>query len=158
MVIGATPEGRKELIGSQMGFRESAQSWRDLLADLKERGLAEAPQLAILDGALGFWKALDQVFPSTGRQRCWVHKTANVLGKLPKSLQRNEKQELREVWLSPDRARAKAALKRFRAKYGAKYPAAVTCLMEDRAELLAFYAVPAEHWRHVRTTSPHRDN
>ena len=110
VVIGATPEGRKELVGFQVGTRESAQSWRELLVGLKARGLAMAPELAIGDGALGFWKALEEVFPATRHQRCWVHKAVNVLNKLPKSLQANARQDLREIWLAPDRATAEAAL------------------------------------------------
>jgi putative transposase len=121
VLIGATPEGRKELVGFQVGMRESAQSWRELLVDLKARGLAIAPELATGDGALGFWKALEEVWPTTRHQRCTVHKTANVLDKLPKSVQPAAKADLREVWLAPDRATAEAAIVTFTEKYGAKY-------------------------------------
>jgi transposase-like protein len=153
-IIGATPEGRKELVGFQAGFRESAQSWRELLNGLKGQRLTKAAALAIGDGALGFWKALDEVFPGTRRQRCWVHKTANVLNKMPKSLQKAAKDDLHAIWMAEGRADAEAAMGTFEAKYGAKYPQAVACLTRDREDLLAFYDFPAEHWRHVRTTNP----
>ena len=153
VLIGATPEGRKELLGFQAGFRESAQSWRELLEDLKGRGLTVRPELAIGDGALGFWKALDASFPKTRRQRCWVHKTANVLNALPKARQRNAKQDLHQIWMAPGRAAAEKAMDTFAAKYQAKYPKAVTCLTKDREALLAFYDFPAEHWPHkIRRT------
>jgi transposase-like protein len=154
VLIGATPEGKKELVGFQVGVRESAQSWRELLADLKARGLAIAPELATGDGALGFWKALEAVFPATRHQRCWVHKTANVLDKLPRSVQPTAKQDLREIWQAPDRATAEAAITAFAGKYGAKYEKAVTCLTKDREALLCFYDFPAEHWDHLRTSNP----
>ena len=154
VLIGATPEGRKELVGFQVGLRESAQSWRELLADLKARGLAVAPELATGDGALGFWTALEEVFPATRHQRCWVHKAANVLDKLPKSVQPAAKADLREIWMAPDRATAEAAVANFAAKYGAKYEKAVTCLAKDREALLTFYDFPAEHWDHLRTSNP----
>lgn len=154
VLIGATPEGRKELLGFQVGVRESAQSWRELLVDLKVRGLAIAPELATGDGALGFWKALDEVSPSTRHQRCTVHKTANVLDKMPKSVQPAAKSDLREVWNAPDRATAEAAIATFAEKYGAKYERAVTCLTKDRDALLTFYDLPAEHWDHLRTSNP----
>ena len=152
MLIGATPEGRKELLGFQAGFRESAQSWRELLEDLKGRGLTR-PELAIGDGALGFWKALDEVFPETRRQRLGAQdrERANAL---PKSRQRNAKQDLHQIWMAPGRAAAEKALDTFAAKYQAKYPKAVTCLTKDREALLAFYDFPAEHWQHIRTTNP----
>src|SRR3954465_6633638 len=153
-VIGATPEGKKELVGFQVGTRESAQSWRELLVDLKARGLAIAPELAVGDGALGFWKALEEVFPSTRHQRCWVHKAANVLNKLPKSLQANARQDLLEIWLAPDRVTAERAIATFEAKYAPKYDRAVACLVEDREALLAFYDFPAEHWDHLRSSNP----
>jgi putative transposase len=152
--IGATPEGRKELVGFQVGVRESAQSWRELLLDLRARGLAIAPQLATGDGGLGFWTALEAVFPATRRQRCWVHKTANVLDKLPHSVQPAAKQDLREIWQAPDRATAEAAITVFAEKYAAKYEKAVTCLTKDRDALLTFYDFPAEHWDHLRTSNP----
>ena len=154
VIIGATPEGKKELIGFQIGYRESAQSWRELLVDLQARGLAIAPKLATGDGALGFWKALDEVFPDTRHQRCWVHKIANVLNKFPKSVQKNAKVDLMEIWNAPDRATAEAALNVFAHKYRAKYGPAVTCLTKDRDALLAFFDFPAEHWQHLRTTNP----
>ena len=154
VLIGATPEGRKELLGFQVGLRESAQSWRELLVDLKARGLAIAPELATGDGALGFWKAIEEVWPTTGHQRCTVHKTANVLDKLPKSVQPTAKAGLREVWQAPDRATAEAAITTFAEKYGAKYQKAVSCLTKDRDALLTFYDFPAEHWDHLRTSNP----
>jgi putative transposase len=154
VVIGATPEGRKELVGFQVGTRESAQSWRELLVGLRARGLAVAPELAVGDGALGFWKALEEVFPATRHQRCWVHKAANVLNKLPKSLQANARQDLREVWLAPDRLTAEAAIATFAAKYTPKYERAVACLVKDREALLTFYDFPAEHWDHLRSSNP----
>jgi putative transposase len=154
VLIGATPEGKKELVGFQVGVRESAQSWRELLVDLKARGLAIAPELATGDGALGFWKALEAVFPSTRHQRCWVHKTSNVMNKLPKSVQPAAKQDLREIWQAPDRATAEAAISTFAEKYAAKYEKAVTCLLKDRDALLTFYDFPAEHWDHLRTSNP----
>jgi len=126
VLIGATPEGRKELLGFQVGVRENAQSWRELLVDLKARGLAIAPELATGDGALGFWKVPEEIFPATRHQRCWVHKTSNVLNKLPRSVQPAAKVDLREVWQAPDRATAKAAIAAFADKYEAKYEKAVT--------------------------------
>ena len=154
VLIGATPEGKKELVGFQVGLRESAQSWRELLVDLKARGLAIAPELATGDGALGFWTALEEVFPTTRHQRCWVHKSANVLDKLPRSVQPAAKQDLREIWQAPDRATAETAIATFAEKYGTKYEKAVTCLLKDRDALLTFYDVPAEHWDHLRTANP----
>ena len=154
VLIGATPEGRKELVGFQVGVRESAQSWRELLVDLKARGLAIAPELATGDGALGFWTALEEVFPATRHQRCWVHKTSNVLNKLPRSVQPAAKRDLREIWQAPDRTTAGAAIATFAEKYGAKYEKAVTCLTKDREALLTFYDFPAEHWDHLRTANP----
>ena len=154
VIIGATPEGRKELVGFQVGTRESAQSWRELLVGLKARGLAIAPELAIGDGALGFWKALEEVFPTTRHQRCWIHKAVNILNKLPKSLQANARHDLREIWLAPDRLTAEAALATFAAKYVPKYERAVACLLKDREALLTFYDFPAEHWDHLRSSNP----
>ncbi|MGH9652732.1 MAG: IS256 family transposase [Bryobacteraceae bacterium] len=154
VLIGATPEGKKELVGFQVGLRESAQSWRELLVDLKARSLAIAPELATGDGALGFWKALEEVFPTTRHQRCTVHKTANVLDKLPKSVQPAAKADLREIWRAPDRAAAGAAIATFAEKYAAKYRKAVDCLVKDRDALLTFYDFPAEHWDHLRTSNP----
>ena len=154
VLIGATPEGKKELVGFQAGVRESAQSWRELLVEVKQRGLKSAPEIAVGDGALGFWKALDEIFAGTRHQRCWVHKTANVLNKVALSVQPGMKKDLREVWLSPNRAAAEVAIGVFAEKYGAKYPKAVECLTKDRQPLLAFYDFPAEHWDHLRTTNP----
>ena len=154
VLIGATPEGKKELIGFQVGVRESAQSWRELLIDVKQRGLQIAPEIAVGDGALGFWKALDEVFPGTRHQRCWVHKTVNVLDKVPLSVQAKMKKNLREVYWAPNRAAAEVALDVFAEKYRAKYGRAVECLAKDRDALLAFYDFPAEHWDHLRTTNP----
>lgn len=154
VLIGATPEGKKELIGFQVGVRESTQSWRELLIDVKQRGLQIAPEIAVGDGALGFWKALDEVFPGTRHQRCWVHKTVNVLDKVPLSVQANMKKDLREVYWAPNRAAADAAIDVFAEKYRAKYGRAVECLAKDRDALLAFYDFPAEHWDHLRTTNP----
>jgi transposase-like protein len=154
VLIGATPEGKKELLGFQVGVRESAQSWRELLVGLKARGLVIAPELATGDGALGFWKALDAVSPTTRHQRCTIHKTANILNKMPKSVQPAIKADLREVWNAPDRATAEAAVATFADKYAAKYEKAVTCLVKDRDALLTFYDFPAEHWNHLRTSNP----
>ena len=154
VLIGATPEGKKELVGFQVGVRESAQSWRELLVDVKRRGLTIAPELAVGDGALGFWTALDEVFPGTRHQRCWLHKTANVLNKVPKSVQRAMKADLREIHGAPTRAAAEAAISVFAQKYGAKYAKAAVCLTKDRDALLAFYDFPAEHWDHLRTSNP----
>jgi transposase-like protein len=154
VLIGATPEGKKELIGFQVGVRESTQSWRELLVEAKSRGLTIAPELAIGDGALGFWKALDAVFPATRHQRCWVHKTANVLNKVALSVQANMKKDLREVYLASNRASAEVAIDIFAEKYGAKYDKAVDCLTKDRDALLAYFEFPAEHWDHLRTTNP----
>ena len=154
VLIGATPEGQKELIGFQTGMRESAQSWKELLVDLKARGLSIAPRAATGDGALGFWKALEEAFPATRHQRCWVHKTANVLDKFPKSMQPNAHKDLREIWLSPDRASAEAAMTTFAEKYAPKYDKAVECLIKDRTTLLTFFDFPADHWNHLRTSNP----
>ena len=154
VIIGATPEGKKELIGFTDGTRESTQSWRDLLLDLKRRGLSMAPELAVADGALGFWKALGEVWPKTREQRCWVHKTANVLNKLPKSLHTKAKRALQDIWMAETKADAIAALAAFAETYGTKYEKAVECLTKDRDALFAFYDFPAEHWKHLRTTNP----
>lgn len=154
VLMGATLEGRKELIAILDGYRESEASWTELLVDLKHRGLSEAPALAIGDGALGFWTALRKVFPTTRQQRCWVHKTANILNKLPKSVQPRAKSSLHEIWQAETRHQAHAAFDAFLEAYEAKYPKAVDCLEKDREELLAFYDFPAEHWIHLRTTNP----
>ncbi len=154
VLMGATADGHKELIALHDGYRESEQSWRELLLDVKSRGLSIDPKLATGDGALGFWKALPQVFPTTRTQRCWVHKTANVLDKLPKRLQPRAKEMLHEIWMADTREAAQAAFDAFLATYGPKYPQACECLAKDREELLAFYDFPAEHWIHLRTTNP----
>ncbi len=154
VLIGATPEGKKELVGFQVGQRESTQSWRELLVDLKARGLVIAPELATGDGALGLWKALDAVSPTTRHQRCTVHKTVNVLDKMPKSVQPAAKADLREIWAAPDRTTAETAIATFAGKYAAKYEKAVACLAKDRDALLTFYDFPAEHWDHLRTSNP----
>jgi transposase-like protein len=154
VIIGATPEGKKELVGLIDGVRESAQSWRELLLDLKRRGLTIGPELAVADGALGFWQAIEEVWPKTRGQRCWVHKTANVLNKLPKSQQPKAKRALHEIWMAATRNDAEAALDAFVETYAVKYDKAVDCLSKDRAALLAFYDFPAEHWKHLRTSNP----
>jgi len=154
VIIGATPEGRKELLGFTSGYRESAQSWSELLVDLKARGLAHPPLLAIGDGALGFWSALGKVFPTTRQQRCWVHKTANILNDMPKAMQARVKVDLHNIWMAESRLEAEKALSLFLDKYQAKYPKAAERLTRDKDELLAFYDFPAEHWTHIRTTNP----
>ena len=154
VLIGTTKEGKKELIAVNDGYRESEQSWKSLLLEVKARGLAIDPKLAIGDGALGFWKALPKVFPTTRTQRCWVHKTANVLDKMPKRLQTEAKQKLHEIWMADTREHANQAFDLFIATYEQKYSKAVECLKKDRDELLAFYDFPAEHWSHIRTTNP----
>ena len=154
VIIGATPEGRKELVGFQVGLRESAQSWCELLVDIKARGLAMAPEIAVGDGAMGFWKALDEVFPGTRHQRCWVHKIANILNKFPKSMAPRVKADLQNIHHAPTRADALAAIETFKGKYGVKYAPAVACLTKDVDTLLAFYDFPAEHWDHLRTANP----
>lgn len=154
VVIGATKDGRKELVAIQDGFRESEQSWRELLIDLKRRGLTLPPKLATGDGALGFWSALRKIYPATGEQRCWVHKTVNVLDKLPDSVHPRAKDDLHQVWMAETRKDAETAFDSFLEKYGAKYPKAAACLAKDRTELLAFYDFPAEHWKHLRTSNP----
>jgi transposase-like protein len=154
VLMGALEDGTKELIAMIDGQRESEQSWLELLLDVKGRGVEEAPKLATGDGALGFWKALRQVYPSTRHQRCWVHKTANVLDKMPKSQQPSAKAMLHEIWMSATKEDATKAFDRFIATYQAKYPKVVECLAKDREELLAFYDFPAEHWQHLRTSNP----
>lgn len=153
VLMGATADGKKELITIQDGQRESEQSWKELLLDVQARGLTIEPKLAIGDGALGFWKAVRQLWSDTAEQRCWVHKTANVLDKLPKSVQPKAKDLLHEIYLAPSRAAAEKAFALFVATYEAKYPKATECLAKDRKELLAFYDFPAEHWMHLRTTN-----
>jgi putative transposase len=154
VLMGATAEGHKELIAVIDGYRESEQSWYELLVGLKQRGLTFAPKLAVGDGALGFWAALRKVFPETREQRCWLHKTANVLNKMPKSVQPKAKADLHEIWMAETREQAHRAFDAFLEKYGPKYAAACECLKKDRDVLLAFYDFPAEHWIHLRTTNP----
>jgi transposase-like protein len=154
VLMGATADGHKELIAVTDGYRESAQSWRELLLDLKRRGLTLAPKLAVGDGGLGFWAALREVFPETAEQRCWLHKTANVLNNMPKSVQPKAKADLHEIWQAETREAANQAFDHFLEKYAAKYEAACACLKKDRDVLLTFYDFPAEHWRHLRTTNP----
>jgi putative transposase len=154
VLIGATPEGKKELLGFQVGIRESTQSWRELLIDLKGRGLRIAPEVAVGDGALGFWKAMDEVFPTTRHQRCWFHKIGNVLNKFPKAMIPAVKSDLRDIHHADTRAAAQSAMALFAEKYGAKYPAAAQCLQKDAEALLTFYDSPAEHWDHLRTSNP----
>ncbi len=154
VIIGATPEGRKELVGFTDGTRESAHDWRELLLDLKRRGLDVSPELMIADGALGFWKAAGEVWPKAAEQRCWVHKSANVLNKLPVSQQPKAKRSLQEIWMAETKVAAEAAFDAFIESYTLKYEKAADCLAKDRDALLAFYDFPAEHWKHLRTTNP----
>jgi len=153
-LIGVTDTGDKELLGLEAGLRESELSWKPLLLRLQDQGLEVAPQLAVGDGALGFWKALAQVFPTTKPQRCWVHKTANVLNYLPKAQQAQAKSALHQIYLAATKAEANRAFERFIKTYDSKYPKAVQCLVKDREALLAFYDFPAQHWVHLRTTNP----
>ena len=154
VLMGATKDGRKELIAMLDGQRESEASWTQLLLDLKNRGMTIAPKLASGDGSLGFWLAMSKVFPETRHQRCWVHKTMNVLDKLPKNQQPAARQMLHDVWMSATRADAIKAFDAFLKVYEAKWPRTTECLEKDRAELLAFYDFPAEHWQHLRTSNP----
>jgi putative transposase len=154
VVIGVDEHGFKHFLAIEDGYRESTQSWREVLQGLKSRGMNVAPQLAVGDGALGFWAALGEVFPNTGQQRCWVHKTANILNKLPKATQPKAKEALQQVWMAASRADAERAYDRFVSSYQDKYPKAVETLRKDHDELLAFYDFPAKHWAHIRTTNP----
>jgi putative transposase len=154
VIIGATADGRKELVTIGDGLRESSESWREVLRDLRDRGLQLGPRLAVGDGALGFWVALRELYPDTRAQRCWLHKTVNVLNALPRSLQAKAKAALHEIWMAPTRAAAVHAFDTFVNSYQAKYPSAVDKLIKDREALLAFYDFPAEHWIHLRTTHP----
>jgi transposase-like protein len=154
VVMAATEDGVKELVAIEGGYRESEMSWSQLLLNLKGRGLQFGPKLTVGDGALGFWKALSKVYGHCRAQRCWVHKTANVLNKLPKSLQSKAKAKLHQIWQAPDKAEAERHFDDFIDLYGAKYPKAAECLKKDREALLTFYDFPAEHWRHIRTTNP----
>lgn len=154
VIIGVTEHGNKELVAVYDGFRESSDSWADVLLDLKQRGLSCAPELAVGDGALGFWNALSRIFPQTRQQRCWVHKTANVLNKLPKCMHEQMKSALHQMWMAPDQERALKAFQNTVEQFKAKYPKAIECLVKDKDELFAFYDFPAEHWSHIRTTNP----
>lgn len=153
VVIGVNERGQKRFLAIEDGMRESKQSWADVLRDLKKRGLVIAPKLAVGDGALGFWAALEEIFPETVQQRCWVHKTANVLNYLPKSAQAKAKSALHEIWMAETKAAAQSAFDQFVAGYRAKYPKATECLAKDRDALLAFYDFPAEHWIHIRSSN-----
>jgi len=154
VIIGADAFGNKDIVGLVDGYRESAQSWRELLLDLKRRGLKTGPGLAVGDGALGFWKALREVYGETREQRCWVHKTANVLNQMPKSLQAKAKGHLHDIWMAETKANAEAAFDFFIQAYGVKYDKATERLVKDRERLLTFYDFPAEHWKHIRTSNP----
>lgn len=154
VIIGVTEHGHKELVAVVDGYRESAASWEELLTDLRQRGLSAGPKLGVGDGALGFWNALSKVFPETRHQRCWVHKTANVLNKLPNSVQPKVKAALHEIWQAPSRKQAYKVFDDTIALFSAKYPKAMECLFKDKEEMLAFYDFPAEHWIHIRTTNP----
>ena len=154
VIIGVNERGEKHLLAVEDGVRESTQSWREVLLDLKRRGLVDPPKLAVGDGAMGFWEALEEVYGNTRAQRCWVHKTSNVLNYLPKSSQAKAKQALHEIWMAETREKAEKAFDSFLETYEAKYPKATRCLLKDRVELLAFYDFPAEHWVHLRTTNP----
>jgi putative transposase len=154
VLMGATTEGQKELIAVVDGYRESEQSWYELLIDLKQRGLSISPKLAVGDGALGFWAAIRKVFPDTREQRCWVHKTANILNRMPRSVQPKAKDAIHQIWMSETREEGHKAFDAFLEKYQAKYPEACQCLSKDRDVLLTFYDFPAEHWSHLRTTNP----
>lgn len=154
VIIGVTEHGTKELVAVEDGFRESTASWTEVLTGLRERGLTISPKLAVGDGALGFWGALSKVYPTCRHQRCWVHKTANVLNKLPKSMQPKVKAALHDIWMAESRDKAIAAFDSTITRFSAKYPQAMACLGKDREELLAFYDFPAEHWIHIRTTNP----
>jgi len=154
VILGVTEHGCKELVAVEDGYRESEASWCEVLADLRNRGLQRPPKLAVGDGALGFWAALNKIFPDTRQQRCWVHKTANVLNKLPKAVQPKVKSALHDIYLAETREAAHRAFDRALERFGAKYPKAMECLAKDRDELLAFYDFPAKHWVHLRTTNP----
>lgn len=154
VMIGATADGRKELIAVQDGYRESKVSWLDILRDLKGRGLSRLPAVGVGDGALGFWAAAAEEFPSMRRQRCWVHKTANILDKMPKRVQGPAKQRIHDMYMAETKEQALKAYEEFIRLYEAKYPAACTCLEKDKDDLFTFYDFPAEHWIHLRTTNP----
>jgi len=153
VIIGVTSRGKKEFLAIEDGYRESEQSWTEVLINLKERGF-KPPKLAVGDGALGFWKASKKVFGKTRSQRCWVHKTANILNKLPKHSQAKAKQYIHDIWMAETRENAEKAFDLFLKTYQLKYPKATQCLEKDREELLAFYDFPADHWVHIRTSNP----
>jgi len=153
-IMGADAEGNKELLAISDGYRESKGSWREMLLDLKRRGMTERPKLAVGDGALGFWAALREVFPGCREQRCWVHKSGNVLDKMPKSVQGKAKSMLHQMWQAPTKEKAMGAYQHFLSSWGEKYPKAVECLQKDVEELFTFYDFPASHWVHIRTTNP----
>ena len=154
VIVGATENGDKELVALEDGYRESEQSWRELLMDLKHRGLTEAPKIAVGDGAMGFWKALKKVYPQSKEQRCWMHKTGNILNYLPKREHHKAKDRLHQIWMASSKEEAFKALEHFVDMYEAKYPKATHCLIKDQETLMAFYDFPAEHWRHLRTSNP----
>jgi transposase-like protein len=154
IIMGADKHGNKELVAVADGFRESKLSWREILLDLKQRGLSFAPKLAIGDGGLGFWAAIDEVFPETRRQRCWVHKTANILDKMPKSIQPKAKTMIHEMYMAATKEDALKAYDHFVETFEPKYPKAVECLRKDKEDLFTFYDFPATHWIHIRTTNP----
>jgi transposase-like protein len=154
VIIGARADGTKELVAVNDGYRESKLSWMELLSSLKERGLSQGPKLAIGDGALGFWAALREAYPDCGEQRCWVHKTANILDKMPKSVQPRAKERVHDIYLAPTKEQALVAYNSFLTLYGKKFPEACECLSKDKEVLFAFYNFPAEHWIHIRTTNP----
>jgi len=154
VVIGVNEHGKKELLAIEEGYRESTQSWTELLEDIRHRGLTTAPKLAIGDGALGFWKAISKVYPETKHQRCWVHKTANVLNKLPKSVQPKVKEALHNIWMAETKGNAYKAFDSTVKRFGDKYPGAMKCLVKDKEQMLAFYDYPALHWQHIRTSNP----
>ena len=154
VIIGVTEHGRKELVAVEDGYRESEASWSELLSGLRARGLTTSPKLAIGDGALGFWKALAKCYPDTRHQRCWVHKSANILSALPKSVHPKVKAALHEIWMAETQDEAHKAFDRALVRFESKYPGAMERLRKDREELLAFYDFPAEHWVHIRTTNP----
>ena len=153
VIIGVTEDGKKELLAVADGLRESELSWQDIMLDLKKRGLRSGPQLATGDGALGFWKALSKEYPQTSQQRCWVHKTANILDKMPKSIQPLAKKHIHAIYLADTKKEALEEFDRFVHMYEAKYPKAVDCLVKSKDESLAFYDFPAAHWRHIRSTN-----
>lgn len=154
VIIGSDENGRKELIALSDGYRESEAAWSEILTDLRERGLSESPKLAVGDGSLGFWKALRKHWPETKQQRCWVHKTANVLEKMPKGVQPRAKEAIHDIWMAETQKDAENAFDSFLKRFEPKYPGAAECLKKDRGTLLSFYDFPAEHWIHIRTTNP----